>query len=228
MFSCVDNAGWVKLVRRLHSTHYTQSFLKPGQSYLFVVRAENSHGLSAPSHLSNRVSLPTEYRQSVSFSHDMSIAKSTLFGGHIVDLIDIKTVSSTSIKLFWEVSSLQPIHRIWPIIIRYTIMISSSFQILNGEFLEGFYLYYRSKNMTGQNATFMKTLSNATELSGAYVINSLQPSVTYLFFLVPYYRHIKGRPSNSRTAKTHEDCKENTIILLDLGYFLLPANTRQL
>jgi len=41
----------------------------------------------------------------------MSIAKSTLFGGHIVDLIDIKTVSSTSIKLFWEVS--QPIRRIW-------------------------------------------------------------------------------------------------------------------
>lgn len=34
----------------------------------------------------------------------MSIAKSTLFGGHIVDLIDIKTVSSTSIKLFWEVN----------------------------------------------------------------------------------------------------------------------------
>ncbi|XP_001948027.2 protein sax-3 [Acyrthosiphon pisum] len=180
MFSCVENVGWVTLVRRLHSTHYTQSFLKPGHSYLFVVRAENSHGLSAPSHLSNRISLPTEYRQSVSFSHDMSIAKSTLFGGHIVDLIDIKTVSSTSIKLFWE--------------------------ILNGEFLDGFYLYYRSKNTTGQNATFMKLLSNATELSGAYVINSLQPSVTYLFFLVPYYRHIKGRPSNSRTAKTHEDC----------------------
>lgn len=103
MFSCDENVGWVTLVRRLHSTHYTQSFLKPGQSYLFVVRAENSHGLSAPSHLSNRISLPTEYRQSVSFSHDMSIAKSTLFGGHIVDLIDIKTVSSTSIKLFWEV-----------------------------------------------------------------------------------------------------------------------------
>jgi len=114
MFSCVDNVGWVTLVRRLHSTHYTQSFLKPGQSYLFVVRAENSHGLSAPSHLSSRVSLPTEYRQGISFSHDMSIAKSTLFGGHIVDLIDIKTVSSTSIKLFWEVSHL--FRRIWPVI----------------------------------------------------------------------------------------------------------------
>lgn len=104
MFACVENVGWVTLVRRLHSTHFTQSFLKPGHSYLFVVRAENSHGLSAPSHLSNRITLPTEYRQSISFSHDMSIAKSTLFGGHIVDLIDIKTVSSTSIKLFWEVS----------------------------------------------------------------------------------------------------------------------------
>lgn len=66
--------------------------------------------------------------------------------------------------------------------------------------------------MTGQNTTFMKILSNATELSGAYVINTLKPSVTYMFFLVPFYKHIKGRPSNSRTAKTYEDCKDNTII----------------
>lgn len=53
-------------------------------------------------------------------------------------------------------------------------------------------------------------LTNATELSGAYVVNSLQPSVSYLFFLVPYYKHIKGRPSNSRTARTYEDCKDDT------------------
>lgn len=106
MFADGENVGWATLVRRLHSTHYTQNFLKPGQSYLFLVRAENSHGLSPPSHLSKRITLPTEYRQNMPFSHDMSIAKSTLFGGHIVDLIDIKTVSSTSIKIFWEVSTL--------------------------------------------------------------------------------------------------------------------------
>ncbi|VVC43054.1 Hypothetical protein CINCED_3A018710 [Cinara cedri] len=177
MFAYSENVGWMTLVRRLHSTHFTQAFLKPGQSYLFLVRAENSHGLSPPSQLSNRITLPTEYHQNVPF---MSIAKSTLFGGHIVDLIDIKTVSSTSIKLFWE--------------------------ILNGEFLEGFYLYYRSKNVTGHDTTFMKILPNATELSGAYVVTSLQPSMNYLFFLMPFYKHIKGRPSNSRTAKTLEDC----------------------
>lgn len=85
------------------------------------------------------------------------------------------------------------------------------FQILNGEFLEGFYLYYRGKNLNGHNSTFMKMLSNATELSGAYVVHSLQPSVNYLFFLVPFYKHIKGRPSNSKTAKTLEDCKKNNV-----------------
>lgn len=81
------------------------------------------------------------------------------------------------------------------------------FQILNGEFLDGFYLYYRGKNLTSRNSTFMKILSNATELSGAYLVSSLQPSINYMFFLVPFYKHIKGRPSNSRTAKTFEDCK---------------------
>lgn len=103
MFTYGDNVGWATLVRRLHSTHFTQTFLKPGQSYLFLVRAENSHGLSPPSHISNRITLSADYHQNVPFSPDMSIAKSTLFGGHIVDLIDIKTVSSTSIKVFWEV-----------------------------------------------------------------------------------------------------------------------------
>ncbi|XP_050437728.1 protein sax-3-like [Adelges cooleyi] len=179
MFACGENVGWMTLARRLHSTHFTQNVLKPGQSYLFLIRAENSHGLSPPSHLSNRITLPMEYRHNDRFTHDMSIAKSTLFGGHIVDLIDIKTVSSTSIKLFWE--------------------------ILNGEFLDGFYLYYRSRNSTGRDLTSMKILSNTTELSGAYVISSLHPSVNYVFFLVPFYKHIKGRPSNSRSAKTLED-----------------------
>lgn len=103
MFTYGENDGWATLARRLHSTHFTQTFLKSGQSYMFLVRAENSHGLSPPSHLSSRITLPTEYHQNIQFSHDMSIAKSTLFGGHIVDLIDIKTVSSTSIKIFWEV-----------------------------------------------------------------------------------------------------------------------------
>lgn len=104
MFTFGENDGWVTLARRLHSTHFTQSFLKPGQSYLFLVRAENSHGLSPPSHLSKRITLPTEYYHNDPFSNEMSIAKSKLFGGHVVDLIDIKTVSSTSIKIFWEVS----------------------------------------------------------------------------------------------------------------------------
>jgi hypothetical protein len=121
MFTYGENVGWATLVRRLHSTHFTQAFLRPGRSYLFLVRAENSHGLSPPSHLSGRVTLPTEYHQNVPYSHDMSIAKSTLFGGHIVDLIDIKTVSSTSIKLFWEVrNTAHPSNTIIGIILFYT------------------------------------------------------------------------------------------------------------
>lgn len=116
MFTYGDNVGWATLARRLHSTHYTQTFLKPGRSYLFLVRAENSHGLSPPSHVSNRVALSADYRQNVPFSPDMSIAKSTLFGGHIVDLIDIKTVSSTSIKVFWEVrKSLIQFYGFWSV-----------------------------------------------------------------------------------------------------------------
>lgn len=55
MFGRNDTDGWMKVAERVENTTYTQIGLIAGISYFFVVRAENSHGLSAPSPMSDTV-----------------------------------------------------------------------------------------------------------------------------------------------------------------------------
>lgn len=55
MYGKNDTDGWVPVAQRLQDTTYTHSGLTAGVSYYFVVRAENTHGMSAPSALSEPV-----------------------------------------------------------------------------------------------------------------------------------------------------------------------------
>jgi len=54
-FSSDLETGWVVTAHRITSETYTINNLKPDTSYIFLVRAENSHGMSSPSPLSERV-----------------------------------------------------------------------------------------------------------------------------------------------------------------------------
>lgn len=77
--------------------------------YTFLVRAENSHGLSAPSPLSEPISLNTEEKLVEPTIEDKQTreARALLQSGHTAELIDIQSINSTSIKLTWEVSAEQ-------------------------------------------------------------------------------------------------------------------------
>lgn len=55
MFGRNDTEGWVAVANRVQNTTYTQHGLTAGISYFFVVRAENSHGMSVPSPLSESI-----------------------------------------------------------------------------------------------------------------------------------------------------------------------------
>lgn len=55
MFGRNDTDGWIPVATRLQNTSYTQIGLTAGISYYFLVRAENSHGISYPSALSEAV-----------------------------------------------------------------------------------------------------------------------------------------------------------------------------
>lgn len=95
--------------RRVSGPTYIQYHLQPGATYRFLVRAENSHGFSPPSGLSEPVAIEAVSDQKHIQDEDeriMKEAKSTLLAGHIVELIEAVAVSSTSIKLVWEVKRL--------------------------------------------------------------------------------------------------------------------------
>lgn len=55
MFGRNDTNGWLQIATGYKNTTFTQLGLTTGISYYFVVRAENAHGMSMPSQLSDPV-----------------------------------------------------------------------------------------------------------------------------------------------------------------------------
>lgn len=79
--------------------------LKPDTSYIFLVRAENSHGVSVPSPVSNVVRTLGADRRAVP-KYELDEARARL-GTKVVQLRDVQPISSTSVRLMWEVSHMK-------------------------------------------------------------------------------------------------------------------------
>lgn len=75
--------------------------LKPGTRYVFVIRAENAQGVSPPSALSDNVSTRGVDSRAVTRA-ELDDAWSRL-STKVVELKDVQPVSSTSVRLFWQV-----------------------------------------------------------------------------------------------------------------------------
>ncbi|PSN52194.1 hypothetical protein C0J52_06109 [Blattella germanica] len=103
----MGSGGWVVAARRIQGPTYTQYHLAPGVSYTFLVRAENSHGLSPPSPLSEPVTMAATglIWPGGDSEEEMQLneARANLLAGHVVELVDAQSVTSTSVKLVWEV-----------------------------------------------------------------------------------------------------------------------------
>lgn len=57
MYGRNDTDGWIAIANRVQNNSYTHIGMMSGISYFFVIRAENAHGISAPSPLSEPVIL---------------------------------------------------------------------------------------------------------------------------------------------------------------------------
>lgn len=57
--------GWMVMATKLQNTSYTQNDMVAGISYYFIVRAENSHGVSAPSQPSEPILVGTVSKFSI-------------------------------------------------------------------------------------------------------------------------------------------------------------------
>lgn len=102
-----SGSGWVVAARRVQGPTYTQYHLAPGVTYTFLVRAENSHGLSPPSPLSEPVTMTASGLTWTGGESEeemqLNEARSSLLSGHVVELVDAQPLTSTSVKLVWEV-----------------------------------------------------------------------------------------------------------------------------
>ncbi len=108
-FSFDLETGWVVAAHRITSETYTVANLKPDTSYVFLVRAENSHGMSPPSQMSERVRTLRALRSGSSDSnggddddYDLGEVQNDLMT-KLVELSSIESVSSTAIRVSWRV-----------------------------------------------------------------------------------------------------------------------------
>ncbi|GLH09012.1 Neuroglian [Gryllus bimaculatus] len=174
-----SGGGWVVTARRVQGPTYTQHHLMPGVSYTFMVRAENSHGLSPPSPLSEPVSVAPTGSAWPGHGEEQFLlneARASLLAGHVVELTDAQPISSTAVKL-----------------------------ILNSEYVEGFYIY--SRPLDGSRTPDSVNILTVLHAGGAsgFQVKGLAKYTRYEFFLIPFFKTVDGRPSNSRTVRTNED-----------------------
>ncbi|XP_065087850.1 roundabout homolog 1-like [Ochlerotatus camptorhynchus] len=170
-------SGWQISLRQLAGNTATVTGLRPETSYIFVVRAENAYGFSAPSSVSVPIrTLSSDDR--VTVPEELESARNVL-SGKILELIDIIPLSSTSVRLEW------------------LLHVSSSEQ-----YVEGFYVRYRELDSKTQRYSMLSIPNNEIE---QHIITNLSKFTKYEFFLTPYFKNLEGQPSNARIVQTMED-----------------------
>ncbi|KAL1128889.1 hypothetical protein AAG570_013423, partial [Ranatra chinensis] len=177
-FSPDLQTGWVVAAHRVSTHSIVIKDLKPDTGYMFVVRTENSHGLSVPSGVSAlaRTLGGVEDSRAVE-PHQLDEARTRL-ANKVIDLHNITPVSSTSVQVSW--------------------------QILSGEeYIEGVYVRFRDLS-SGSHMYNMLTVLDAATTTG-YTVPNLRKFTKYEFFLVPFFRSVEGQPSNSKIVQTLED-----------------------
>lgn len=185
-FSFDLETGWVVAAHRVTSETYTIHNLKPDTSYVFLVRAENSDGLSHPSPISERVRTlrllsSGLYNNMDHDNHPIDLAEvqNTLLS-KVVELSSVEAISSTAIRVTWQ------------------LLVNE-----NPEYVEGFFIRFR--DMSGGSQKFnMKTVMNSASTS-SHIITGLRKYTEYEVFLMPFFKKLEGQPSNSLHIQTLED-----------------------
>jgi roundabout, axon guidance receptor 2 len=185
MFSVDMAKGWIPMASKIREPVYIQSGLTSGATYVFIVRAENTHGVSPSSPMSEQIITGKDIALDETIS--LSEAQASLSSGNIVKLLEANATESTTVRLLWE--------------------------LVNGKFVEGFYIYAHKTRSKGSYK--MLTILHGGGAS-ACTVADLDKFTEYDFFLVPFYKSIEGRPSNSRHAVTLEDGKRGYTVLLNI------------
>lgn len=105
-FSPESGQTWQRINELIREPRYLVRDLRSASSFIFLIRAENSHGIGEPSAMSAIVrtngSVLLEPRQ---LDFELDLARKRLGEEQLVKLLEVKTVNSTAMKLFWRVNS---------------------------------------------------------------------------------------------------------------------------
>ncbi|XP_058055241.1 roundabout homolog 2-like [Anopheles bellator] len=169
--------GWRVALRQIAGNTATVTGLVPETGYIFSVRAENGMGFSAPSPVSGRIrTLASDDR--VTIPEELEQARMVL-AGKILELIDIIALTSTSVRLEWQ------------------LQVGGS-----EEYIEGFYVRYRDLDSDVRLYSMLPIPNSETE---SHIITNLNKFTRYEFFLSPYFKNLEGQLSNARIVRTLED-----------------------
>ncbi|XP_061399173.1 protein sax-3-like, partial [Musca vetustissima] len=190
MYSTNKSKTWIPIASRLIEPIFTVDGLTNGAAYMFIVRAENALGFSPPSPISEPITagqLVTRgsHRGAGSgmngaggVNEDLMFAEveTLLQTNDVVELLEANATDSTSVRLAWDIDS--------------------------GQYIEGFYIYARELHSAEYK---MMTVLNAGNGASACTVNGLAKASKYEFFLVPFYKSVIGKPTNSKQCSTMED-----------------------
>ncbi|KAH8350652.1 hypothetical protein KR067_013633, partial [Drosophila pandora] len=185
MYCTNQSKTWIPIASRLSEPIFTVESLTQGAAYMFIVRAENSLGFSPPSPISEPITagklvgVRDGSDNSGTSQLLLSDVETLLQANDIVEILEANASDSTTVRLSWDIDS--------------------------GQYIEGFYLYARELHSTEYK---MLTLLNKGQGLSSCTVPGLAKASTYEFFLVPFYKSIVGKPSNSRRVRTLEDVPE--------------------
>ncbi|XP_076032123.1 roundabout homolog 2-like [Oratosquilla oratoria] len=161
----------------------TVTNLEPDTRYVFVIRAQNSQGLSRPSPITHTIrTLPAD-AGSVRPLHEIRNRLSM----PVVRLVTVEPMSATAVRLTWQL-------------------------LVESDLLEGLYVRYRPLESQVGNPmgalsveTVGVTTSSSSLTSSTYIVTQLRPATWYEVFVVPFFRGVEGQPSAAVRASTMED-----------------------
>ncbi|KAH8251221.1 hypothetical protein KR032_003276, partial [Drosophila birchii] len=185
MYCTNQSKTWIPIASRLSEPIFTVESLTQGAAYMFIVRAENSLGFSPPSPISEPITagklvgVRDGSENSGTSQLLLSDVETLLQANDIVELLEANASDSTTVRLSWDIDS--------------------------GQYIEGFYLYARELHSSEYK---MVTLLNKGQGLSSCTVPGLAKASTYEFFLVPFYKSVVGKPSNSKRVRTLEDVPE--------------------
>lgn len=189
-FSHETGKGWIVASDSVIEQTYTIRGLQQDTAYMFLIRAQNSHGLSLPSPVTAPIRTKgignSQSRPTVP-SLDLTIVAERL-SNQVVWMLPGEVMSSTAVKVTWEVRK-------------------------NHRFIEGYHIHYRTvmeldSHSSGGGSDQPRPFTTETvQSNGAtmYTLHNLEKDSWYEIHIQPFYQSVVGQASNSIRVKTLED-----------------------